>query len=447
MAPRRLRAFLVPVASLLVTVACAGPAPSGSPASTTPSVASQRASPAPSVAPSTATTRAIASSGSIAVLAGDGSLSLVDTAGRSVELSDTGAGVFGLPTWSPDGSRIAAVRSTGAETSIVVFDPADAPTGPAEPTVVFSSATIEPFYLFWTPDSQEVSFLATEADALSLRLAPADGSAPLDGSGPGTLVRSGNPFYYDWIGRDRLFAHIGVGTDAFLGEIGRDGDVAGAALETPGDFRSAVVSRDQTTVAFVRGAPGGPGEIVVAGRDGSNEHATSVYGPAAVLFDPTGMTLGAVGPTEPAADPTGFPLGPLRVIDAASGEVRTLIDGFVVSFWWSPDGKTIAALRVQPAIGTAAPSAAPTTEIRLMFVDVAGGALRSQPAIRLGQRFIEAVLAYFDQYALSHQIWAPDSSSILIPEVGLDGQTHVTVRFPDGEAPIELDGEIGFWSP
>lgn len=432
---------------LLVTAACGGPTPSASPASIAPSAAPLRPSPVTSLAPSAATTRPLASTGSVAVLAGDGSLSLVDAQGRSIEVSDTADGAFGFPAWSPDGSRIAAVRSDGTDTSIVVFEAADVASPPVDPVVVFSSATIEPFYLFWTPDSKEVSFLATEADVLSLRLAPADGSAPLDGSGPGAIVRSGNPFYYDWIERDRLFAHIGIGTEAFLGEIGRDGDPAGAALETPGDFRSAAVSSDQAMVAFVRGAPGGPGEIVVAGLDGSNEHATSVYGPSAVLFDPTGTTIAAIGPNEPLQEPAMFPLGPVRLIDAASGEVRTLIDGLVAGFWWSPDGTTIAAIRVQPAIGSASPSAAPTTEVRLMFVEVATGTVRSQPVIRLGERFVEALLAYFDQYALSHQVWAPDSSSILIPEVGLDGQTHVTVRFPDGEDPVELDGEIGFWSP
>ena len=57
------------------------------------------------------------------------------------------------------------------------------------------------------------------------------------------------------------------------------------------------------------------------------------------------------------------------------------------------------------------------------------------------------MLAYFDQYALSHRVWAPDSSSILLPEVLPDGMTRLTVRFPDGGPPVALDGEIGFWSP
>ena len=124
-----------------------------------------------------------------------------------------------------------------------------------------------------------------------------------------------------------------------------------------------------------------------------------------------------------------------------------------MSFWWSPDGKTIAALRVQPEIGSASspePSAAPSeapTEVRLMFVDVETGAIRSQPVVAPSPAFVDAFLQYFDQYALSHRIWAPDSSSLLLPEILPDGSGQITVRFADGSPPVALDGQIGFWSP
>jgi hypothetical protein len=67
--------------------------------------------------------------------------------------------------------------------------------------------------------------------------------------------------------------------------------------------------------------------------------------------------------------------------------------------------------------------------------------------VRPAPTFINGVLAYFDQYALSHHLWAPDGSSILLPEVDDSGSTHLDVRFPDGGPAIELPGEIGFWSP
>jgi TolB protein len=445
----------------IVATACGGPTPSGSPVATASAVASEAPrspgeSPTSSSNPSPATIgdKPIASTGTIAVLGQDGSLKLVDGRGQETILADGSGGTFGLPTWSPDGSHLAITRAKGTDDTIVVFDAdhfADQPA--AEPRVILRSSTIDPFYLFWTPDGSDVSYLANEGGDLSMRLATADGSGPVDGSGAGAKVRSGNPFYYDWIDPDHALAHIGTGTDAFIGEISRAGKPVGHALKMPGDFRSAVVSHDHASVGFVRGTADDAGKVVVIGRDGSNEHDMDVFGTAAIVFDPSGQTLASIGPDAKPAAPAGFPLGPLRLMDVASGTVRTLVDGQVVSFWWSPDGKTIAALRVQPEIASASgsgPSASPTeqlTEVRLLFVDVATGRIRSQPVVAPSPTFVNAFLQYFDQYALSHRIWAPDSSSLLLPEALPDGSTRVTVEFPDGEPPVALDGQIGFWSP
>ena len=46
---------------------------------------------------------------------------------------------------------------------------------------------------------------------------------------------------------------------------------------------------------------------------------------------------------EPGAE-LALPVGPLRLMDATSGDVRTLLDGRVIAFFWAPDGKTVAAL-------------------------------------------------------------------------------------------------------
>jgi len=86
--------------------------------------------------------------------------------------------------------------------------------------------------------------------------------------------------------------------------------------------------------------------------------------------------------------------------------------------------------------------------IRLLFVDVASGKVRSQSVVQPAQLFIDQFLVYFDQYALSHHLWAPDSSSFLMPVVAEDGITYVAVTDPAGDhPPILLDGQMAFWSP
>jgi TolB protein len=426
----------------------------GSPSALDDSLASPGSSlgASPTSSGSTPPVQPFASKGSIAVVGNDGSLSVIDPTGRSTVLSPAGDSLLGFPVWSPNGSRIAAVRSD-ADNAILVFDAQPAATGQSvEPVVILRSSTIGPFYLSWTPDGR-VSFLAEESGVLSLRVAPANGSAPLDGSGPGAKIRSGNPFYFDWIDRDRVLAHVGTGSSAFLGEIGLDGASVSKALKAPGDFRSAVVSRDQKFISYVRAGAAGKADVVIAARDGSNEHTMSVFGPAAVVFDPVGDTVASIGPSKGTNSPFAIPLGPIRLLDAKSGKIRTLLDGSVVSFWWSPDGATIAALRVQPVASvipaaSTVPSPAPqVNEVRLLFVDVASGEIRSQHVVQPGQLFIDQFLTYFDQYALSHRLWAPDSSSFLLPVVDGDGTTRIAVLYRNGDPARTIDGAIGFWSP
>ena len=451
----------------LVVAACGSPTPT---ASGVPSASAEASSPAPSgsTAPSVAPTPApttsvvtsspIASKGAIAVLGADGALSIVDAGGRSVPAGGGGGTeAFGFPTWSPDGSKIASVRTKGSDIAVVILDAKDIAKGlPVPPAPIFDKTGVEPFYLYWSPDGNSVSFLATEGTDLALRLAPADGSAPLDGSGPGSVVRSGNPFYYDWLADDRLIAHIGTGPDGFLGQVGLDGRTSAPIKGPSADFRPPVVSHDRKSIAFVRTTNGVQNDVVVTALDGSREASLTVVGPSAIAFDPSGDTLGAIG-AEDVSTMAAFPLGPLKLLDR-SGKQRTLLDGLVVSFWWSPDGKTVAAVRVvqttpstSPAPvasgATPAPTPEPTGEVHLVFVDVASGKVLSDPVIRPASTFVNGILSYFDQYSLSHRMWAPDGASFLMPEVDEAGATFLAVRYADGRPPVALDGAIGFWSP
>ncbi len=163
-----------------------------------------------------------------------------------------------------------------------------------------------------------------------------------------------------------------------------------------------------------------------------------VFGPAAMAFDPTGSRLAAIGASEAFDGERAIPVGPVRVLEAGADGPRTLLRGSVVGFWWSPDGATLAAIRLGTVDGA--------PEVRLVFVDVASGDIRAEPLVGLSSVFIDQVLAYFDQYALSHRLWAPDSSSFLLPVVE-DGAARVLAVTPDGQVLAGLDGAMAFWSP
>jgi TolB protein len=81
-------------------------------------------------------------------------------------------------------------------------------------------------------------------------------------------------------------------------------------------------------------------------------------------------------------------------------------------------------------------------------VDVAAGTATPPRVIGISPLFINQVLPYFDQYALSHRVWAPDGASILLPVIAEDGAEALQVLPADGSpGRVLAEGSIGFWSP
>jgi TolB protein len=417
---------------------------------------------------------AIQAAGLVGILGGSSTataptrIAVVDAAGTLTTMDDRGGSLvphpvdgvqFVFPAWSPDGTRIAAIGGATSDGGVYVFQArgegsAD-PTAVTAPVALYRSPDRPPFYLYWTPDSRQVTFLTTEPEGLAMRVAPADGSASA------AVVREGAPLYWDWIDNARAFVNVGAGgPGAFLGELGLDGVAGVSTAAAPGVFRSPVVTHDGTHRAFVI-ASGSSESIVIEPRDGANRHEIPVPGMAAIGFAPAGTSLAFIAPKAP-GPPIGLPIGPLRVVDVASGAVRTLLDGSLVAFFWSPDGRTIATLRIPgpdddelASLGVAVPAAVfpPTATsagyaLHLAFVDVASGNVRSSRDVRVSDLYGLQLLPFFDQYALSHRFWSPDSSSILLPLVRDDGVVGIVVLPADGSEERRIaDGEMGTFSP
>jgi TolB protein len=393
-----------------------------------------------------------------------GGIATMDGLGEALHRQSVPGVQFQFPAWSPDGTRFAGIGRQGNSVSVMVFD-AD-PASTRLPITIYESAERLAFYLYWSPDSRSVTFLTTAPNPgdIALRLAPADGSAAA------RTVREAAPFYWDFVDASRLLVHTGsTGPEAFTGEV----DLGGTSLEAspivPGLFRAPAVAADGSSRAYVSSAgedPSGAGQVVLESRDGSTRHEVPVLGSAAFGFDPTSTTLAFIAPDEPRDPPSPFPVGPLRTVDAASGEIRTLLDADVLVFFWSPDGQTIAALDLRPADGvgpgqasrgprTASAGAlpplattAPGVGLHLTFVDSETGAVRSERDLRVSELFAFQVVPYFDQYALSHRFWASDSSAIVLPLAEENGLERVVVIPADGSDPRAVaTGSIGFWSP
>jgi TolB protein len=399
----------------------------------------------------------------LAVVDPDGRLSTMDGHGGSVVSYAVPGAAFQFPAWSPDGSRIAAVGQAEEGFGVYVFDARSSAGDPAAPTVIYQSKDRPPFYLYWTPDGRQLTFLTNELDGLALRVAPADAT------GPDSIVRTGAPMYWTWLDAGRLEVHGGDGSDAFLGEIGLDGASPQNEVPSPGVFRAPAVSRDGRYRSYVTSATGADARLVVEARDGSARNEIPVFGYAAFSFDPTGAALAFIAADEPTDEVTALPVGPLRIAEARSGSVRTVLDASVVAFFWAPDGRTIASLRLDAPGGiearsadgvrlaSAGPAARPPAvedlaqvegvALHLVFTDVPSGAKRSEGAVRVSELFATQLMPFFDQYALSHRLWSPDSASVVLPLVE-GGETGLYVIPADGSESARLsDAAMGFWSP
>jgi hypothetical protein len=68
--------------------------------------------------------------------------------------------------------------------------------------------------------------------------------------------------------------------------------------------------------------------------------------------------------------------------------------------------------------------------------------------VELAELFVNKLLPFFDQSALSHQLWSPDSASILLPLVDASAANRVAAVPADSSAPRPVAGGAkGFWSP
>ena len=401
----------------------------------------------------------------------DGGLAIVDGSGGDRIVRAPSGTSFTFPAWSPDGTRVAAVATTGDTVAIRVYGRgADAP---ADGTTVYaSSRDSAPFYLYWTPDGSAITFLTVEGDSLALRSAPADGSAEA------TVVLRGAPMYWAWEDQDRMLVHRGDNEDAFLGAVRPDGTTISPIEGSLGDFRVPAASRDGRYEAFLVTKPDAGAAVVTTSADGAQRHEVGVFGPAALGFAPSGSRLAFLA-ADAADHVAAFPIGTLRVVDAATGDVRSLPASRVVAFFWSPDGKRIATIGVvtqgnpgsasldrRAGVTPTASSPGRLTAVRggaalggpdptlsgfsvgVAFIDIETGQATTVETAEVSPLFVDQVLPYFDQYALSHRIWSPDGASILLPVIGDDGTEQLEVLPADGSAPRVLaPGSMGSWSP
>ena len=332
------------------------------------------------------------------------------------------------PTWSADGTKLAASRVlVGEDKTEITVQVMDARTGRSE-TVFENShpglvADGAPHYIYWAPSGDELSFLASTPDGLALLVW--DGTP---GKPPG-LISEGGPLYYQWSNDAGAMAlHIGP---EIIWARPPAGDGSRQSFQSSGNFRVPAISPDGASLAYVDEAGGGMALYIAPTDDLSQARKIiDVGSPSAFMWSPDGTQI-AVADQSVARAPL---FDRLMLVPVEGGPVTTLSSGLssgeVWAFFWAPAGDKLAWVSVNSAERKVEWVVSPSdgSDVKRLFV--------FQPSSEV---FI--MLSFFDQYAYSHSPWSPDGKFLVVAGTKGEAARRSNGRTPTGDRIYVLDAE------
>jgi len=316
----------------------------------------------------------------------------------------------------------------------------------SSPKELFSSEQYFPFYLFWSPNSQQVTFLsnAEGAGGLALHAVAADGSGS-------RLVETGQPFYWDWSPLvDEIFIHTG-GSAAFnpearLAYLAMDKPALSEEADLrPGAFQAPAWSPDGKLIALIVENDGRDSLITLERESGEQHTIAASVGLTAFSWSPDGSSLAYAAPASDGIQRDLF----LVHMDRPE-ENRLLSTGLITAFFWSPDSRQIAIFeptlsRPGEDVSFKAQEAA-TIRLALEVLEVETGESHHLVTFAPSDSFLN-LLPFFDQYQRSIQLWSPDSRIIVLAtEDERDPAGIFTVDTLSGSFSRIASGDLAFWS-
>jgi len=390
-------------------------------------------------------------------------------------LTDDGR-TYQFPSWSPAGNEIAVIGSDFGGGGVYVVADDDG----SEMRQLYADAEDRPIYLYWAPEGEYVSFIASHPDGLALQLAPRNGSGASE-----IVTTSPSTFFWTWVpDGSQVLVHTGFtarqSDDSRLAFVPLDRGAEAQEIVQRGFFQAPAVAADGHFFSYGDVDPTGKRWLSV--RDVVRDQQVKLIfhqGVVAMGFSPTAPQLAYISPE---VQEDSF-YGPLRLVDLESGDTRQLVAETVLAYFWSPDGRSIAYLTLEtgarPFDFDGAPTAQLDPDLLAGRIEQAPGAAKKvalakersqggeQARISLGLSvvdvesgettlltifepstvFMNQFLPFFDQYALSHRIWSPDSSALILPMEDSQDRDFIVVVPVDGGDPLPIaTGVAAFWS-
>ncbi len=409
----------------------------------------------------------------IAYVDNDMNIQVVDAKGEHrVALTNDAATdqLYMYPSFSFDSQHVGFVSARGTQGRREGALHVAPVTGGALRTLYQSDSEF-PFYLYWSPNNEQVGFLAQSADDLSLLLGPIDGRAQP------RKVETGSPMYWAWSPNGRtMLVHVGGSRqdsqDAQLSLI-QDEQQPQKISASPAAFQAPQFSPDGRAILYASTQDANQDALYLASAQGGNPNAIVTYtGAIAFAWSPDGAKIASLVTPDDADLPVQ---GPIFVGDASGQNRQPVTTVDAIAFYWSPDSKQIAyltlvdpgqnssraandlrlAMRRLTRAGRTAKSGGlgaplPQTfdiQLRWQIVTLADGMVRTLATFSPTDHFV-SLLPFFDQYARSVTFWSPDSQHLVYAQrEGQDGGSIWVADTAQASTPRKIaDGTLAVWS-
>jgi len=332
------------------------------------------------------------------------------------------------PTWSPDGSRVAwTERRAGQETYLLVANSegGDLDEWPSPLLAV---------YLAWGPDGEHLALTGSQdMGDLLLAIAGPDGDIQ--------VIDQGAPVYFDWApdGTELLARVSGRFEYLAIDGSGRE------TVPTTGEFRLGAHVAESVLLGTGRDV----GEaLALANRQGGIERELLRYTvPMAFVADETGSRVAVMSRGSPESqelsrlEETDLPIidaERLFVVETSDGDLQEVSRARNIAWFWSPDGQDLLYSTVGAADGFE----------RLQWHVWDGDETKSYRPFSPTGLFGRDYLSYFDQFALSISLWAPDGSAFVYAGGSSLEDAGIWVQQVEGGDPVRVSpGEVALWSP